>query len=531
MVVDLLPSPGEGKRSNEAELNANPPLISYAHVGKTFDDGRVVAVDDVSLDVAEGEFLAIVGGSGSGKTTLLRLANRLIEADRGTITVEGEDVRSVDPIGLRRRIGYVFQSGGLFPHLTVAGNIGITPKLLGTPAAEIAARVDELLDLVRLDRAQYRDRLPHELSGGQRQRVGVARALAAKPRIVLMDEPFGALDPLTRDALGDDYRALHDKLGLTTVMITHDMTEAILLADRVAVMRGGKLLAQGTPCRTFEKRRRLCRRTPAHAAAAGRTARRAAAAGWRGMSLLSDPRWSEALAHLPDYLGNHVRVSVTALALGLAVSLPLAISARNRPVLRGALLGLASIVQTVPGLALLALFYPLLLALAALSLSWFGFGFSAFGFLPAVLALALYSMLPVLRNTITGLAGRRCRDPRSRAGRRHDAAAIAVHGGIAAGAAGHDGGHPHRRGLGDRHRDAVDADRPDQPRQLHLCGAADPELGVRAVRLPFRGGAGARGRSVAGADRERPAQPQPRSRAASAASASPRWSWRRWCPP
>jgi osmoprotectant transport system ATP-binding protein len=202
------------------------PLIAYAHVGKSFDGGspgRVVAVDDVSLQVAAGEFLAIVGGSGSGKTTLLRLANRLIDADSGTITVEGADVRTVDPVQLRRRIGYVFQSGGLFPHLSVADNIGITPKLLGWPAAETSA------------------------SGGQRQRVGVARALAAKPRIVLMDEPFGALDPLTRDALGDDYRALHNKLALTTVMITHDMTEAILLADRVAVMRGGRLLAQGTP--------------------------------------------------------------------------------------------------------------------------------------------------------------------------------------------------------------------------------------------------------------------------------------------
>ena len=227
------------------------PLIAFAHVGKSFAGGRgaepVKAVDDVSLEVAEGEFLAIVGGSGSGKTTLLRLANRLIEADHGTITVEGEDVRSVDPIQLRRRIGYVFQSGGLFPHFSVAGNIGVTPKLIGTPPHDIAARVDELLDLVRLDRTLYRDRFPHELSGGQRQRVGVARALAAKPRIVLMDEPFGALDPLTRDALGDDYRDLHRKLKLTTVMITHDMTEAILLADRIAVMRGGKLLAQGTP--------------------------------------------------------------------------------------------------------------------------------------------------------------------------------------------------------------------------------------------------------------------------------------------
>jgi osmoprotectant transport system ATP-binding protein len=223
------------------------PLIAFEHVAKSFDGGRVKAVDDVSLAVAEGEFLAIVGGSGSGKTTLLRLANRLIEADHGTIRVEGEDVRSVDPIPLRRRIGYVFQSGGLFPHMSVADNIGITPKLLGTPTDEIAARVDELLELVRLDRSQHRDRYPRELSGGQRQRVGVARALAARPRIVLMDEPFGALDPLTRDALGDDFRALHTKLGLTTIMITHDMTEAILLADRVAVMRAGKLLAEGSP--------------------------------------------------------------------------------------------------------------------------------------------------------------------------------------------------------------------------------------------------------------------------------------------
>jgi osmoprotectant transport system ATP-binding protein len=223
------------------------PLIAWDHVSKSFDGGRVKAVDDVTLRVAEGEFLAIVGGSGSGKTTLLRLANRLIEAERGSIRVAGEDVRAVDPILLRRRIGYVFQSGGLFPHFSVAGNIGITPKLLGTPPQEISARVDELLDLVRLEREKHRDRFPHELSGGQRQRVGVARALAAKPRIVLMDEPFGALDPLTRDALGDDFRALHDRLGLTTVMITHDMTEAILLADRVAVMRAGQLLAEGTP--------------------------------------------------------------------------------------------------------------------------------------------------------------------------------------------------------------------------------------------------------------------------------------------
>jgi osmoprotectant transport system ATP-binding protein len=153
------------------------PLIAYVNVAKSFGGGRVAAVDDVSLWVAEGEFLAIVGASGSGKTTLLRLANRLIEADVGTIKIEGEDVRALDPVALRRRIGYVFQSGALFPHISVAGNIGITPRLLGWPALDIAARVDELLDLVQLDRAQHRDRLPQELSGGQRQRVGVARAI------------------------------------------------------------------------------------------------------------------------------------------------------------------------------------------------------------------------------------------------------------------------------------------------------------------------------------------------------------------
>ncbi len=245
------------------------PLIAYDHVGKSFDRGRVTALDDVSLSVARGECLAIVGGSGSGKTTLLRLTNRLIAPDHGVIRIDGNDIAELDPIALRRRIGYIFQAGALFPHLSIADNIGITPKLLGTPTADIAARVDELLDLVQLDRSM-KTRRPHELSGGQRQRVGVARALAAKPNIVLMDEPFGALDPLTRDALGDDYRALHKQLGLTTIMITHDITEALLLADRIAVMRSGKLLAEGTAAD-------LVRSTDAYVGELMRTPRRQAA--------------------------------------------------------------------------------------------------------------------------------------------------------------------------------------------------------------------------------------------------------------
>jgi osmoprotectant transport system ATP-binding protein len=189
----------------------------------------------------------VVGPSGSGKTTLLRLVNRLIEPTSGEVRVAGKDVRATDAVALRRRIGYVFQRIGLFPHMTVAENIAITPRLLGWKKRRIAARVDELIDLVRLDRVAHRDRLPSQLSGGEQQRVGVARAIAAEPRIVLMDEPFGALDPLTRDALGQDYRRLHDALDLTTVMITHDAIEAVLLADRIAVIRDGRVIAAGTP--------------------------------------------------------------------------------------------------------------------------------------------------------------------------------------------------------------------------------------------------------------------------------------------
>ncbi len=224
-----------------------PSIIALESASKTYNGEQHTVLDNVTLSVPEREFLAIVGPSGSGKTTLLRLINRLTDPSSGTVSVEGKDIRGVDPITLRRRIGYVFQGVGLFPHMTVAENIAVTPRLLGFDRQRITARVDELIELVRLDGATYRDRFPHQLSGGERQRIGVARALAANPHIVLMDEPFGALDPLTREALSEDYRRLHDTLGLTTVMITHDMLEAVLLADRIAVLREGRLVAQGTP--------------------------------------------------------------------------------------------------------------------------------------------------------------------------------------------------------------------------------------------------------------------------------------------
>jgi osmoprotectant transport system ATP-binding protein len=219
--------------------------ISFENVTKQFGDDRP-ALDHVSLNVRAREFLAVVGESGSGKTTLLRLINRLSEPSAGVVRVNGKDVNSLDPTELRRQTGYVFQEIGLFPHMTVAENVGITPKLLGWEKRQIQARTTELLELVRLDR-NLSSRLPGQLSGGERQRVAIARTLAARPAIVLMDEPFASLDAVTRDALSQDYRHLHDTFHLTTVMITHDMLEALLLADRIAVLRAGRLVAEGVP--------------------------------------------------------------------------------------------------------------------------------------------------------------------------------------------------------------------------------------------------------------------------------------------
>jgi len=218
------------------------PMIELSRVSKVY--GASTAVDDVSLSIPEGAFIALVGGSGSGKTTTLKMINGLVQPTSGAIRIAGAPIADTPPHELRRGIGYVFQEVGLFPHLTVAENIAITPKLQGAARAELAARVDELLDLVSLPR-DFAARAPSALSGGQRQRVGVARALAARPKIMLMDEPFGALDPVTRDALGGEYRRLHDQLGLTTVMVTHDITEAVLLADRIVIMREGVIRADG----------------------------------------------------------------------------------------------------------------------------------------------------------------------------------------------------------------------------------------------------------------------------------------------
>ncbi|MGZ6011299.1 MAG: ATP-binding cassette domain-containing protein [Caulobacteraceae bacterium] len=222
------------------------PLIELDHLGKSFDGGRGFALRDVNLSLASGSFTARVGQSGSGKTTTLKTINRLVEPDQGEVRIGGRPVRDQPGPQLRRGIGYVFQGIGLFPHLTVGENIAAGPRLAGWAKDRIAARIRELLDLVALPQA-VADRRPAELSGGPQQRVGLARALAAGPKVMLMDEPFGALDPVTRIELGDAYRALHARLGLTTVMVTHDVQEAVLLADRVVVMKDGRVLADDAP--------------------------------------------------------------------------------------------------------------------------------------------------------------------------------------------------------------------------------------------------------------------------------------------
>ena len=215
--------------------------------------GTTVVVDRLSLTVARGERLVLLGGSGSGKTTTLKMVNRLIEPDSGRVEIEGIDAATLAPYELRRRIGYCFQQVGLFPHLTVGANVAITPRLLEWPAERIAPRVDELLSLVELDPATYRDRRPAELSGGQQQRVGVARALAAGPRLLLLDEPFAALDPLTRDRLQQSFLAIARRLKLAAIFVTHDMLEALLIGDRIAVMREGRLEQVGTPSELLQQ--------------------------------------------------------------------------------------------------------------------------------------------------------------------------------------------------------------------------------------------------------------------------------------
>lgn len=220
-------------------------MIEFKQVSKFYNGGA--AVKDLSLTFAEGAFSVLIGTSGSGKSTTLKMINRLVEHDAGEIRFAGEEIRQFSPEALRRRMGYAIQSVGLFPHWTVAQNVATVPQLLKWSKARIQARVDELLALLGLAPDAFRDRYPHQLSGGQQQRVGVARALAADPEVLLMDEPFGALDPVTRSALQQEMRRIHQLLGRTIVLVTHDIDEALGLAEHLVLMDNGEVVQQGTP--------------------------------------------------------------------------------------------------------------------------------------------------------------------------------------------------------------------------------------------------------------------------------------------
>ena len=226
-----------------ATASAKSTPLDVEHVTKRF--GRLVALDDVSLTVPAGACVALVGESGSGKSTLLRCFNRMVDPDVGTVRVDGADVAGVDPVRLRRRTGYVPQDGGLLPHWSVARNVALVLRLTDAPNAEERAR--DALSLVGLDPSVFADRWPRELSGGQRQRVAIARALAAEPAVVLLDEPFGALDAITRAELQESFGALRNRVGMTCVLVTHDLHEALLLATHVAVLRRGRIEQVATP--------------------------------------------------------------------------------------------------------------------------------------------------------------------------------------------------------------------------------------------------------------------------------------------
>ena len=226
-------------------MTSSAAVVTLDHVSKRYGPAEApLAVSDLSLTIPAGEIVVLVGPSGCGKTTTMKMINRLIEPTSGRITIDGEDVMALPAVELRRRIGYVIQQVGLFPHLTVAENVAVVPRLLRWPEARVRDRVDELLDLVRLEPGSYRERYPAALSGGERQRIGVARALAADPPLMLMDEPFGAVDPILRDRLQNEFLRLQAQVRKTIVFVTHDVDEAIKMADRIAILQRGGILAQ-----------------------------------------------------------------------------------------------------------------------------------------------------------------------------------------------------------------------------------------------------------------------------------------------
>ncbi len=342
-------------------------------------------LDRFTLGVAAGETVALVGTSGAGKTTVLKLVNRLLLPDAGEVRVQGRSTREWDAIRLRRSIGYVIQDVGLFPHLTVADNIAVVPRLERWDDARVSARVRELLGLIGLAPDEYGGRWPDELSGGQRQRVGVARALAADPPVLLMDEPFGALDPVTRRQLQGEFRRIQARLRKTVLIVTHDMAEAIALADRIGVLDAGRLIWSG-PARSIleadDARVRRLRR--------GRHRQPARRERGRLMDLVRF--WLAHQQELATLAGQHVLLVTVSSAMAVAIGVPLGIFAARRPRLASPLVGIANVVQTVPSLAMFGFLLPVPFV-------------GGIGARAAIAVLVLYALLPIVRSTIVGITG------------------------------------------------------------------------------------------------------------------------------
>ena len=358
-------------------------IIEFRGAGYRLPSGQVL-LTTLSLTVWRGETLVLLGRSGAGKTTALKLINRLLEPSDGEVRIEGRATLDWDPIALRRHIGYVIQETGLFPHYTVEQNISLVPRLEDWPAERIRARSQELLALVGLDPGQFLRRYPHELSGGQRQRVGVARALAADPPILLMDEPFGALDPLTRMEIRREFRALQQRLGKTIVIVTHDISEALAAghADRLGRRRRaqGTLFAEGISAIARTRRGRLRR-------AAARLAKNS-----RGANEQRSDFFSQHGDEILQATLEHIWLVGATMLLAIAIGVPLGILVARRPWLSKPILGGANIAETIPSLALLGFLLPV---------PWLGDRADRL----AITALTLYALLPIIRNTAAGITG------------------------------------------------------------------------------------------------------------------------------
>ncbi len=370
-------------RFKRGHLTESPQLaIAFDQAGLTTPDGRTI-LQSVTLQVATGSTTALLGRSGSGKTTLLRMVNRLIEPTAGRVMVEAKATTDWDPITLRRSIGYVIQETGLFPHFDAERNIGTVLEIEGHAKREIALRVRELFGHVGLEYETFARRLPYQLSGGQRQRVGLARALAAEPRLLLMDEPFGALDPLTRAEMQDMLQALLKRFNKTVLLVTHDLDEALFLASHIVLMEAGQVVAD-LAAKDFLASQIPAVRSYVHAVHRGTS-------GERSRALMASFLAQHA-SEIAELTLEHLWLTGSALGLAAAIGVPTGIWLTRHPRWAKPVLGVVNIIQTIPSLALFGFLLPV---------PWLGERAARI----AIAALTAYALLPIVRNTYAGIGG------------------------------------------------------------------------------------------------------------------------------